>query len=53
MISGSRLSGTATPLNPPRGAETTPLPWPAAMLTIGTLSAGLWLGIGWLVTTLF
>jgi hypothetical protein len=41
------------PLDPPRGAETSPLAWPAAMLTIGTLSAGLWLGIGWLVVTLF
>ena len=53
MVSGSRLSATAMPLDPPRGAVTTPLPWPAAILTIGTLSAGLWLGIGWLVATLF
>jgi hypothetical protein len=29
------------------------LPWPAAALTIGTLSAGLWLGIFWLVAALF
>jgi len=53
MVSGSRLSGTAMPLDPSRGAETAPLPWPAAMLTIGVLSAGLWLGIGWLAVALF
>jgi hypothetical protein len=33
-------------------AEHAPLPWPAAALAIGSLSAGLWLGIGWLVATL-
>ena len=34
-------------------ASPAPLPWPAAALTIGTLSAGLWLGIGWAVFALF
>jgi hypothetical protein len=29
-----------------------PLPWPAAALLIVTLSAGLWLGLGWLAVTL-
>jgi hypothetical protein len=28
------------------------LAWPAAALTIGTLSVGLWLAIGWLVVAL-
>jgi hypothetical protein len=30
-----------------------PLPWPAAVLVIGTLSTGLWLGICWAVSLLF
>jgi hypothetical protein len=30
-----------------------PLPWPAAALAIGSLSAGLWLGLAWLAATLF
>jgi hypothetical protein len=30
-------------------AEAARLPWPVAALTIGSLSLGLWLGIGWLV----
>jgi hypothetical protein len=38
-----RQAGVATP---------GPLPWPAAALVIGSLSAGLWLGIVWLVATL-
>ncbi len=29
--------------------EAARLPWPVAALTIGSLSLGLWLGIGWLV----
>jgi hypothetical protein len=35
-----------------RPAPSAPLAWPAAALAIGTLSAGLWLGIGWVVATL-
>jgi hypothetical protein len=34
-------------------AEPAPLPWAMAALTIGGLSAGLWVGIGWMVATLF
>jgi hypothetical protein len=33
-------------------AAPAPPPWPAAALAIGSLSAGLWLGIVWLAATL-
>jgi len=37
---------------PAAAAGPRPLPWPAAALAIGALSAGLWLGLGWLAATL-
>jgi hypothetical protein len=49
------LSVHATVFGTPRpGVAVAPrrLPWPAAALAIGSLSAGLWLGIVWLVTAL-
>lgn len=49
-VHGMAVSSTA------RRAEAVspaPLPWPAAALAIGTLSAGLWFGIGWVVAALF
>jgi hypothetical protein len=30
-----------------------PLPWPVAALAIGSLSAGLWAGLGWLAMAVF
>ena len=40
--------------NPARPAGVaSPMPWPAAALTIGVASAGLWLGVGWVVAALF
>jgi len=45
---GMATSGTAV-----ARAEAARLPWPVAALTIGSLSLGLWLGIGWLVVCLF
>jgi hypothetical protein len=44
--------GTTIAAARPAPSAAQPLAWPAAALAIGTLSAGLWLGIGWVVATL-
>ena len=49
MVHGAAISDTARHA----GAASAPLPWPATALTIGMLSAGLWLGVGWAVAALF
>jgi hypothetical protein len=48
MVMRSRTAASGTAGRDPHG----PLPLPVAVLTIGTLSAGLWLGIGWLIAAL-
>jgi hypothetical protein len=47
-LHGTVMSDTARP-----AGVAAPLPWPAAALTIGMVSAGLWLGVGWVVAALF
>ena len=46
------MAATATATTTATAAGPRPLPWPAAVLAIGALSAGLWLGLGWLAAAL-
>ena len=52
LLSSDPGLGMAMPRDASRRSTAAPLPWPAAALTIAALSAGLWLGLGWVVVTL-
>jgi hypothetical protein len=49
---GETMAEARVKAAPAARARPSPLPWPVAALTIGSLSVGLWIGIGWLVSIL-